>query len=89
MLFARHLEGAVSGVLRGDVGALADQHLGGVGLLARIAATHTILTLTFGLTDWAPSMKALMPRRRPPDRRRRCSRWCSTLVILPAIWPMT
>ena len=24
--------------------------------------THTVLTLKLGLTDWAPSMKALMPR---------------------------
>ena len=53
------------GVLRDDVRALTDHDLGRVSFSlpgSNQEFTHTTLTLKSGLTDWAPSMKALMPR---------------------------
>ncbi len=51
------------GVLHQNVGALIDQRLGGIGLLAGIdqVLIQMILTLKSGLIVCAPSMKALMP----------------------------
>jgi len=50
-------------VLHDDVGALIDERLGGVGLLGGIepGVDPDDLDLDVGLTDWAPSMVALMP----------------------------
>jgi hypothetical protein len=51
-------------VLSDDVGALIDQGLGGIGLLAGIVPGVTQITLTSasGLTFLMASVKALIPR---------------------------